>query len=262
MKNKIKYTATVLLLIVCTAGVMIFPYIYYNSSDTAMEKNVHISNLGITTKSEPLTCKEAYHLLMSPNTTQMTLVNQSVNDKNILQLSENALKNFIANCDKASCLYFIVDFFLERLDSCTLGYNVEIYIGEIDDTSAAVTVATVILDYYGYSDEMSDFSDDATMYLKINYSTAQIYDMSIAGTQNLANVYYDSIVDSLSDEQLNEIDSLNEKQSVAEYFADYWDIPVEQVQIMEYDNNILFSIYRIPYDISHDSFVEEKEFDD
>lgn len=233
MKGKLKYAVTVIILIACTVGIMVFPSAYYNSVDAAMENNVHINSLGISVKNEPLSCQEVNNLLISKNTTQMTLSGNNVTDKEILQLSKTALNGLIADCDKDSAFYFMFNYFLERLDYCFPGYSMAIFFGEIDGSAASVTIADIILEYYG--EDYTEFyyanekSNSISLYLKVDFNTSQIYQIGIIG-MDIISAEYESYYKSLdekgiSEKRIAEIDSLNGIEAINDYIASYWDIP-------------------------------------
>lgn len=246
MKSKLKYTITVIILIACTVGIMVFPSAYYNSVDAAMENNVHINSLGISLQNESLSCKEVNDLLISADTTQMTLSGNNMTDKEILRLSKTALNGLIADCDKDSLFYFMFDYFLERLEDCIPNCGMSIFLGEIDGSAASVTIADIILEYSG--EDFSEFYDEnansihMSLYLKVDVNTSQIYQIDAVGIYIISDEY-ERYCKSLDEKRFAEIEALNEIKVINDYLASYWDIPNNRVWIDWYgDGSAAFSI--------------------
>lgn len=247
MRNKLKYTATVLLLVVCTAAVMVFPFFYYNSSDAAMEKNVRVNTLGFSVQNEQLTCREAYYLMLSDDSTQMVLSNNTVARDDIVRITEKALKDLISDCEKESAFYFLLNYFLSRLDRCTFDYNLSLTIGELAGDAASMTIADVTVNFYDEDIDAYESYDDyvlngnVTLYMHMNYSNAQMYNMSVEGVQKISSEY-DDYYCSLDAESRYKADIANDGSYAIKYLVDYWDVPEEWVVIEEYERNIIFTV--------------------
>lgn len=253
MKRKLKYAATVMLLIVCTAVVMIFPSFYYDSSDSAMEKNAQINTLGILEQKKQITCAEAYSLMLSDNSTQMVIDSNTVTKEDILLITEKALKDLLEGCEEESSFYFLLNYFLSRLDKCTIEHSLSLIIGELDGDVASLTVADVTVNYYDeYSDAYEDYDDyvvngNVTLYMHVNCSTAQMYNMSVVGTQKISNEY-EEYYDLLDEENRSKADASNDEFDVISHLVDYWDVPEKWVVVEEYDHIMIFTVQPSVYD--------------
>lgn len=240
MNNRLKYAATTVLLIICTAFMMFLPSLYYRSNDMSMQKNAQVNSLDITTKTTFISPKDAVSLYNSQNVIFISLDKEVVTYSEVVELSKNSLTELVNNQPKALYFRFVIDYFVSILErynddgDVSVNFEATSVIGEINGTASSVTVVYLTIDNY---------VDNTSLSVQIDYNSGKIYHINIFGLSKLQddyNLYYSK----LSDKECELADIANGNFDLYTLFADYWSVDIEDVGIISENED--FAIHLVP----------------
>lgn len=250
MKKAIKYILTYCVLIGVTAAVMAFPSLYYSSSDKKHESTAVVSTLELSkSKRESLSCVDAYLLMCSPDSVDMTYYSNAIDSATASGIVKEGAEKMLENYNRSSRLYFIFDYYIfSNFDEMTFTYTSRGSIGTIEGEPASITVIDAVLD----SPET-----DSSLYITVDYYTKKVYNFLVVGTVALSNLYAEHFSNALTDENKEQADISNDTETMSAYFAEYWSVPQSWVQIDDSAYNT------ISCDISIDELLAslEKDYD-
>lgn len=241
---------TVILLIAGTVSVMTFPSFYYSSKDRAAEEVPVITELGISSKKENLSCVDAYKLMNSNNKMETLLSSDFMDQDYIIELTQEAVENLISGYNENSYFCFVLDYFVSNMKYLIISYSGGSVVGEINGESASVTYVDINIM------NQTEFAESAyNIYLRIDYNTKKIYNIIIQGTDIFGALYWDYFDNELGNEEREEAEKHNDIHELTEYMADYWSVPSSWVYCQD-ESLVLFNLYFFV-----DEYSEEYEYE-
>lgn len=241
INKRLRYVFTGVLLLLCTAAVVFAPSAYYSVSDNAMNKDVHITELGLPEKNTVLTAKEAAELFRSDDLIRLTIETDALTESKTSELVAESLSNMINGYDKNTPIYRTFDYIITNIDDCEFSQRSPIrLIGEIDGEPVSLTYITVSL---GLGNE--DAYSSANLY--IDYNTLNIYCANFYVSADIA-YNYGKDADYMDDNYIDEF---------VKHLARYWELPEDNVFVDEryYDMDFVDEhYYPMDYELSMDIF--------